>query len=316
MLKAHNTDGKWVSGANAVRDAGYFCPHCREPLALVKDSTKMIDHFRHRPDSACAHGANESPEHEGKKMSLFSGLCTAIGENNVRMEHRLDDGQKPDVYFEVAGQGVAVEVQHSPISDKELADRTASYSSKSVAALWLPDNIKAFLNTVEVTDATGLVRMPLWMRRIAQLTDNVAFDRTADKGNQPTELISVALKLEERVIKNADGIWVVDRFWPIQRCFLHKGIVRSDTDQYGYPRMLWLPNPISGNGLVSTRPVRMQQRRELVEQYGARVNCDREPIPIQRSDTQSEFHETLQRFWRGVGSFLPQEKKMWMWGYK
>jgi hypothetical protein len=316
MLRAHNADGKWIDGVNAMRGTSYYCPRCRERLTVVKDSSKMIDHFRHRAESTCSFGADESPEHAGKKFTLFDGLRSAIGEDNVRMEYTLDDGQRPDVYFEVAGQGVAVEVQHSPISDKELADRTASYSTKSVAALWLPDNIKAFLNTVEIADATGLTRMPLWMRRIAQLTDNVAFDMAGGGSDLTTELISVALKLEERTIKNAQGVWVVDRYWPIQKCVLHKGVVRSDVDDYGYPRMLWLPNPISGKGLVSTRPVRMQMRREVVETHGSYVDCNREPIPIIASDSGSEFHETLRKYWRGVGSFLSQEKRMQMWGYK
>lgn len=316
MLRAHNADGKWIDGKNALRGTVYYCPRCRETLTVVKDSPKMIDHFRHRAESTCTFGADESPEHAAKKFSLFDSLRSELGEDNVRIECRLDDGQRPDVFFEVAGQGVAVEVQHSQISDKDLADRTASYSAKRVAALWMPDGIKTFLNTVDMNDPRGWIRIPLWMRRIAQLTDNVAFDRLSDGGAVATELMSVELKLENRYVQNDQGVWQSVPSWPMQRCVLHKGVARSDIDEYGYPRMLWLPSPISGKGLVSTRPVRMQKRRELVEDYGAYVDCNREPFQIVASDGQSEFHELLRKFWRGVGSFMPQEEKMRMWGYK
>lgn len=316
MLRAHNADGQWVDARNAMRGSSYYCPRCRDVLVVVSGSRKVIDHFRHRPESACSFGADESPEHAGKKLALFDGLRSEVGDGNVRMEYVLDDGQRPDVYFEVGGQGVAVEVQHSPIGDSDLADRTASYSSKNVAALWLPDGIKSFLNTVQVADATGLARIPLWMRRIARLTDNVAFDLPTDSANRGTELISVALELRERTIKNAQGVWVVDRYWPVQKCHLHRGVVRSDTDEYGYPRLLWLPESTNGNGLVSVRPVRMQTRREVVEARGDYVGCYRDPVQIMASDASSEFHEVLLKFWGGVGSFLSQDEKMRMWGYK
>ncbi len=276
MLKAHNVNGMWVLATNALRGVCYYCPVCHEPLAVVKDSKHKIDHFRHHPDSTCSYGANETIEHAEKKIGIYQSLQSELGENNVSMEHTLPDGQRPDIYFQATnGQGVALEIQHSRISDAELIDRTASYADKGVASLWMPDQIKQFLNTVEVSDLTGLANIPLWMRRIAGLTDDVAFDQFSDVSKRGSEVVSIKLAIQTRKVKNAQGIWVMEQYWPTRRCALHSGAVRTDRNDSGHKLMLWLPSPLGGDSLVSTKPKRQQLRREVIESTGTIVECPR-----------------------------------------
>ncbi len=284
MLKAHNINGSWVLAANALRGERYFCPVCGEALAVVMGSKHKIDHFRHHPDSSCSYGASETIEHAEKKYEIYSDLQSAPGVRAVEMECRMPDGQRPDIYFEVGGQGVAVEVQHSLINDRELIDRTASYSDKAIASLWMPDNIKRFLNTVEISDRTGLADVPLWMRRIARLTDDVAYDRYADPGRATRELVSIQLAMKTRTIKNAQGVWVTDYYWPTRPCVLHTGMVRTDQNDSGHKLMLWIPSAVGGAGLVSTRGKKQQLRREITDASGAIVDCDRADLTQKRQD--------------------------------
>lgn len=339
MLKAHNENGRWVLAKNAVRGRAYFCPVCRERLAIIRDSKHKTDHFRHHPDSTCSYGANETSEHAEKKYTIYADLQSELGEQNVRMEYRLPDGQRPDIYFEQEGQGVAVEIQHSLISADDLADRTASYSNKGIASLWMPDNIKRFLNTVGVDDRTGLARIPLWMRRIASLTGDVAFDNYSDERVRGIDVVSIKLDLQRRQVKNAQGNWIYEEYWPTKRCKLHHGDVRRDTDDRGYDRVLWLPKPETGVGFVSTKPVRQQLRREVAEEYGGFVECGRTPVvdgvssvvaaideilglrtdrivtPVATVGELNEFHQTLMQFWADNAGFS-REDKLRMWGFK
>ena len=296
MLKAHNVNGMWVLATNALRGVCYYCPVCHEPLAVVKDSKHKIDHFRHHPDSTCSYGANETIEHAEKKIGIYQSLQSELGENNVSMEHTLPDGQRPDIYFQATnGQGVALEIQHSRISDAELIDRTASYADKGVASLWMPDQIKHFLNTVEVSDLTGLANIPLWMRRIAGLTDDVAFDQFSDVSKRGSEVVSIKLAIQTRKVKNANGVWVMEQYWPTRRCALHRGAVRTDRNDSGHKLMLWLPSPLGGDSLVSTKPKRQQIRREVIESTGAPVDCPRPLIQDTgaiRVDEKAPSHET------------------------
>lgn len=285
MLKAHNINGSWVLATNALRGETYYCPVCHEELFVGSMGSKhKSDHFRHHPDSSCSYGASETIDHAEKKFGIYSELQAAPGVSTVEMECRMPDGQRPDVYFEVGGQGVAVEVQHSQISDKELIDRTASYSNKEIASLWMPDNIKRFLNTVEISDRTGLADIPLWMRRIAKLTDDVAYDQYADVGRSASELVSIQLAIKTRRIEKSKGVWVMDYYWPTRPCVLHTGVVRTDRNDSGHKLMLWLPNAVGGDGLVSTRSKKQQLRREVTDASGAVVDCNRAEYTQKRPD--------------------------------
>lgn len=280
MIRAHDANGNWVSAKNALRGHGYYCPKCRESLTVVRDSPHKIDHFRHNPDSTCSYGADETSKHAEKKLELYLELQSALGKNNVEMEYRLPDGQEPDIYFEAEGQGVAVEIQHSHISDDELVDRTASYSDKQVASLWMPDNIKRYLNTVDLFGGTNLPYIPLWMRRIAALTDNVAFDRYSDATRHPGEVVSIQLELRTRTKQNAQGMWVMDYFWPTRSCLLQTRKVRTDHNDSGNRLMKWIPAPVGGEGLVSTRGKRQQLKREVIDATGGIVDCIRVPSEL------------------------------------
>lgn len=314
MLNAQNVNGKWVLATNALSDIDYYCPVCRDKLSLIKDSKHKIDHFRHRAESTCSFGADETPDHAGKKYEIYSDLQSELGEDNVRMEYRLDDGQRPDIYFEVDGQGVAVEIQHSNISDFELLDRTASYSSKNVAALWMPDKIQQHLSAVEIWDTSGLAKLPLWMRRIAKLTDDVAFDQLGGSYASGTDVMSIRLKLERRTVQRKDGVWVNELYWPTRQCKLYRGNVRDDTDDKGHRRILWLPSPIGGEGLVSLRPKREQRRREFTEDTAGYVDCTRSPVdPTVGEQGAINFHEATVEFW-AEHSFSPDEKRR-LWGF-
>lgn len=293
MIKAHDVSGRWVSATNALRGHIYYCPKCRDSLTVIKGSPHKIDHFRHNPDSTCSYGAGETSEHAEKKLEIFMELQTALGKNNVEMEYRLPDGQEPDIYFETEGQGVAVEIQHSHISDADLVERTASYSDKQVASLWMPDNIKRYLNTVDLFGGTNLPYIPQWMHRIAELTDNVAFDHYTDLASHPGEVVSIQLQLKTRKKQDAQGKWVMDYYWPTRSCLLYAGNVRTDHNDSGHRLMKWIPEAIGGESLVSTRAKRQQVRREIIDTAGGVVDCNRAPSVLQPSDRYENNPELL-----------------------
>ncbi len=301
MFSAEDSNGTRVKASTALRGKDYFCPRCRERLTLVLGSEHMADHFRHHAASDCVEGrgAGESAAHKAKKLLIERLVGEYVGPSNVSTEHVMDDLQRPDVYFEVErGQGVAVEVQHSPISDFDLADRVASYSAKSVASIWMVDNIRDVLNTIDENDPYGMSRIPRWMRRISAMTDRAAYDLTGGDG-----VVAVKLKLEERLIRRPDGTPVLERWWPFVRCNLVAGDVRDDTDEHGWRRLLWIPRSVGGASLVRTSGVRAMRRREEPARAEL-VDCTR---PV----SESEFHRLTQQFWAQCGfSFDDRMKYM------
>lgn len=346
MFIAVNEHDEWVMAENAIPTMQYRCPKCKEELTLIRDSEHFVDHFRHKANSTCPEGALETWDHARKKLGIFSDLKSVLGAN-VSMEYTLNDGQRPDVYFEVEGQGVAVEVQHSHISDADLADRTASYGNMGVAAMWMPDGIRTFLNTLAIDDRSALLNVPLWMRRIARLTDDVAYDQYSDINKRGSEVVSLKLKPEYRKAQSASGDWVMERYWPQQRCVLYDGNVRNDRDERGWKYLLWLPRPIAGQGLVPVKGKRKMVRSEVTEARGAAVDCNRTPDEHPRIDNfdkmmagvayglsqpdtvesriitpvaivgpRNEFHEQLLQWWHDIGSTLTSDERLRLMGYK
>lgn len=346
MFIALNENDEWVLAENAILTMQYRCPKCKEELTLIRGSLHFVDHYRHRAYTTCPEGALETWDHARKKLGIYNDLKSVLGAN-VSLEHVLDDGQKPDVYFEVKGQGVAVEVQHSQISDSDLADRTASYGNMGVAAMWMPDGIRTFLNTLAIDDRSALLNIPLWMRRIARLTDDVAYDQYSDINKRGSEVVSLRLKPEYRKAQTASGQWVMERYWPQQRCILYDGNVRNDRDERGWKYLLWLPRPIAGQGLVPVKGKRTMVRGEVTEIKGAVVDCDRTPdeatrigyfdsmlagvsyalsqpetaqtqiiTPVAIVGEHNEFHKQLVEWWRDIGKALSRDERLRLMGYK
>jgi hypothetical protein len=80
---------------------------------------------------------NEGTEHRAAKAALAAGL-RARGVA-VTVEASVGHARRTDLLaVSPAGQGVAIEIQHSAISLAEVRERTADHQAAGLATLWLP----------------------------------------------------------------------------------------------------------------------------------------------------------------------------------
>ena len=137
MLSASNRLGEVVATEVSPEDGPFSCPACREQV-ILKQGRKVIAHFAHYPETACAYtGDGESDEHRLAKLEIYQALVRAPDVTDVRLERYLRE-VRPDVSFVLNGQLVALEIQASMIDRDGIAWRTTAYAKKNIAVLWMP----------------------------------------------------------------------------------------------------------------------------------------------------------------------------------
>lgn len=127
MFLAELPDGSRVTPTATGQRA--VCPGCRSPV-LSRCGEIVAHHWAHESGSDCDPWSEpESPWHLGWK-ALFPEPCREV----VMPPHRAD----------ISVNGRVVELQHSPISSKEIAEREAFYGPGLVwifdASLWANDD--------------------------------------------------------------------------------------------------------------------------------------------------------------------------------
>lgn len=271
MLKAHNIDGMWVWAKDYQRGIPYFCPECSEAVHYVSGHGGAQEHFRHNRESSCGYGSQESIAHEMKKQSIFDSLSSILGEKNVWLESRLDDGQRPDVSFLSGDKVVAVEIQYSQISDVLLAERVASYSDKNIPSLWLIGGLKNHINAIPADLFGGARdRLPAWVRRIAGMYNNIGMDQASDTH----DLVNVNLVPQFRTVKQG-GQWVYEIHWQKASSNMLDGEVKAIHDSHGWPQLLWVPRPQGKDGNLRRGEKHQRQRREIPDNMPYQVDCSR-----------------------------------------
>lgn len=136
MLSALNKQGETLIAWEATREEGpFFCPACEEEVILKKGSI-VIHHFAHYAQTSCAYGTGESEQHRQAKYEIYEALRAHSFVSHIKVERYLKD-VRPDVSFLWQGKWkVAIEIQISAISLKEIEHRTRCYASKNIWVLW------------------------------------------------------------------------------------------------------------------------------------------------------------------------------------
>ncbi len=143
MLKAiHKETGmKYISWKSPSKIKGiynenkesFICPYCDGGLIFV-DGYHVIKHFRHRIENNCEH----EPETQiHLEMKEFIQKVFELSDDEIEYTKLLHYGFKPDGFIEK--DNIALEVQHSIISEDDFILRTQKYSSKGIHVLWIFD---------------------------------------------------------------------------------------------------------------------------------------------------------------------------------
>jgi len=137
MLAAlQESDGVKVLAVDVKKGDGPFtCPGCQGFVTLRKGSIK-IHHFAHTSDSSCGYGKGESAEHMSAKLEIYEAIRHEHNVSNAEVE-KYFDGSRADIYAEISGIPVAIEIQKSNLSIEDISDRTQRYHSLGVAVVWV-----------------------------------------------------------------------------------------------------------------------------------------------------------------------------------
>jgi len=116
-----------------INKDSFICPYCNNEVIFV-DGDYIIKHFRHKIESNCEH----EPETQiHLEMKEFIQKIFNLSDNEIEYTKLLQYGFKPDGFIEK--DNIALEVQHSIISEKDFILRTKKYSDKGYHVLWIFD---------------------------------------------------------------------------------------------------------------------------------------------------------------------------------
>src|SRR5581483_1871619 len=137
LCAQRKSDGRQVLAHSESKQNGPFkCQICREEV-ILRHGTKRLPHFAHVNPIACKFATGESEEHRRCKFEIFRALLRAPEVKNVMLERPLG-GVRPDIFAEIHGVPVAIEVQLSNLSQETIIYRTSEYARKGIYVLWLP----------------------------------------------------------------------------------------------------------------------------------------------------------------------------------
>ncbi|PHM39288.1 putative competence protein [Xenorhabdus mauleonii] len=128
-------NNKIIIARDAQKPGDFHCPECFEPLTLRKGSIKT-HHFAHRSSSNCGYGKGESERHMDLKMQVFDSLLGHPNVEHVELEKSLGR-VRADVFANISGTQVAIEIQISKVSIEDLVRRTQAYAEQDIALIWI-----------------------------------------------------------------------------------------------------------------------------------------------------------------------------------
>lgn len=137
MLSACCESGRQISAKEAVVFGGeYTCPKCHAPVVLRSGLVK-VDHFAHASYSSCDY-AGESPLHLQIKSQIYRYLRHEYGDRVVEIAIEKPLGTvRPDVYLRGHRHQIAIEVQASTLTPKDIIRRTEEYCRLGIHVLWV-----------------------------------------------------------------------------------------------------------------------------------------------------------------------------------
>ena len=136
LLAKRKMTGERITAYFALERHGPFiCPDCNEEVILKMGRT-TVNHFAHANPIACKFTTGESDEHRRCKIEIFRALQNVPGVRNVELERPIGMN-RADVFAEIGGVPVAIEVQLSALSLETIQERTIEYHREGVYVLWL-----------------------------------------------------------------------------------------------------------------------------------------------------------------------------------
>jgi len=127
---------KSIEAEAKARQSGplYVCPRCQNAV-ILKQGPIVIPHFAHKPTLSCHFGHPETRAHLVAKQAIYDALVSSPNVSNVEMER--DFGcSVADVFCEVNGLPVAIEIQQSGLNVETLSQRTLNYAAMGIYVLW------------------------------------------------------------------------------------------------------------------------------------------------------------------------------------
>lgn len=127
------------------KDGPFCCPACYTD-AVVRKCSERRDHFAHRarlsPDGGPGPGENRL--HKNCKEMLCALLAERFPTGKWQCERRIPakaEGRipelRPDISGRICERRLVVEVQASSLTISQIIRRTAAYSARNIALLWL-----------------------------------------------------------------------------------------------------------------------------------------------------------------------------------
>jgi competence protein CoiA len=157
MLVAFNEQKQKVIAFDTEKEDGpFFCINCNLPL-ILKKGDKKTHHFSHKANSECPH-ENESVDHMIIKTEIYKSLLLADNVSNCELEKSFGEN-RPDIYAEINGIPVAIEVQLSHLSVEKIEERTISYKNKGIYVLWIT-SYDRFLERVDLQNK--IIAIKVW----------------------------------------------------------------------------------------------------------------------------------------------------------
>ena len=139
MLTAiRNRDNQKVIAPYEDKDKqGYRCQNCSEAVILNKGKVRC-DYFRHHTLSNCAN-KGESVLHMKIKQIIYEQLISIFKSIKwIDLEYPIGNDLRSDIYLQTGkGTKIALEIQVSPITVKELYRRTSLYHENAINVLWI-----------------------------------------------------------------------------------------------------------------------------------------------------------------------------------
>lgn len=142
MLTAVNEKGTMFSLAEKehqalpkLRNKRFYCPVCKEPLVL-KAGAVRIPHFAHRIKSRCFTTEPETNQHLQGKKDLFR-FCSDNGYKPFLEQYLPEIQQRPDVLAIKNGRRFALEYQCTPISVRDIQQRSNRYFKIGITPVWI-----------------------------------------------------------------------------------------------------------------------------------------------------------------------------------
>ncbi|MGW9856416.1 competence protein CoiA [Staphylococcus hominis] len=149
MLVAINRNNETVYAYQAIITEEYRCPYCKEKL-LLKKGLKKIPHFAHVYQSKRKCAKNETEKHYYVKFLIAQRLKKH--HLNVEIEPYFSKiMQYPDI---LVNAKVAIEVQFSRISMKEIKTRSRGFKQIGITVIWIIEQLQynkgyLYLNTFQ-----------------------------------------------------------------------------------------------------------------------------------------------------------------------